>query len=190
MTTSPADTHAEAFDTTMPVASDALFAKVYMRLKAMASRQLAARAGATLQTTQLVHELYLRVGRDLQFEHPAQFFAYAARAMRHLLNDRARNRLRLRAGGAWAKVTLDGDDVRLAIDSAEEALAVEEALVALEASHPRAARVVELRYFAGLSLEETADALHVARPTVDRDWRFARAFLHARLADAPADLPA
>lgn len=171
--------------TVPPVAVDALFAKVYTRLKAMASRQLAARDGATLHTTALVHELYLRVGRDLQFEHPAQFFAYAAHAMRHLLNDRARNRLRLRAGGAWARITLDGDDLRLAIDSAEEALAVEEALVALEQNHARAARVVELRYFAGLSLEETAQSLGVARPTVDRDWRFARAFLHARL-DAPA----
>jgi RNA polymerase sigma factor (TIGR02999 family) len=166
-----------------PVAADALFVKVYARLKAMASRQLASRAGATLHTTALVHELYLRVGksRELRFEQPAQFFAYAAHAMRHLLNDRARNRLRLRAGGGWASVTLDGEDARLAIDSAEEALAVEDALIALEQTNPRAARVVELRYFAGLSLEQTAEALGLSRPTIDRDWRFARAFLHARL---------
>jgi RNA polymerase sigma factor (TIGR02999 family) len=180
----PADTTAEEPTTGIePVAADALFAKVYARLKAMASRQLASRAGATLHTTALVHELYLRVGRsrDLRFEQLAQFFAYAAHAMRHLLNDRARNRLRLRAGGGWASVTLDSEDARLAIDSAEEALAVEDALIALEQTNPRAARVVELRYLAGLSLEQTADALGLSRPTIDRDWRFARAFLHARL---------
>ncbi len=166
------------------VAADVLFIQVYCRLKAMASRQLKTRAGATLETTALVHELYLRLGnsRDLHFEKPAQFFAYAARAMRHLLNDRARNRLRMRAGGGWVSLVLNDDDTRLAIDSAEEALAVESALVALEQSNPRAARVVELRYFAGLSLEQTADALDMSRPTIDRDWRFARAFLHARLA--------
>lgn len=164
--------------------SEALFAQVYDRLKAMASRQLASRHGATLQTTALVHELYLRVGpgRELVFEQPAQFFAYAARAMRHLLNDRARDRMRLRAGGVWVAVTLDGEDSRLALASAEEALAMEEALLQLEAVNPRAARAVELRYFAGLSLEEAAEVLDVARTTIDRDWRFARAFLHARLA--------
>ena len=165
------------------VGADALFAAVYARLKAMASRQLRSRPDATLQTTALVHELYLRVGRgrELTFEQPAQFFAYAARAMRHLLSDRARDRLRLRAGGAWVSVTLDSTDLSLAIDSAEEALAVEEALVTLERSNPRAARVVELRYFAGLTLEQTAEALGLARTTIDRDWRYARAFLHARL---------
>lgn len=167
----------------MPVGADELFAKVYTRLKAMASRQLRSRRDATLHTTALVHELYLRVGRgrELSFEQPAQFFAYAARAMRHLLSDRARDRLRLRAGGAWVSVTLDGADASLAIDSAEEALAVEEALVTLERSNARAARVVELRYFAGLSLEQTAEAMGLARSTIDRDWRYARAFLHARL---------
>lgn len=165
------------------IGTDALFAKLYTRLKAMASRQLGSRPGATLHTTALVHELYLRVGRsrELSFEQPAQFFAYAARAMRHLLNDRARDRLRLRAGGAWVSVTLDSEDVRLAIDSAEEALAMEDALVLLESSNARAARVVELRYFAGLSLEQTAEAMGLARSTIDRDWRFARAFLHAKL---------
>jgi RNA polymerase sigma factor (TIGR02999 family) len=166
-----------------PVGSDALFAAVYARLKAMASRQLRARPDATLQTTALVHELYLRVGRgrELTFEQPAQFFAYAARAMRHLLSDRARDRLRLRAGGAWVSVALDSTDLGLAIDSAEQALAVEEALATLERSNARAARVVEMRYFAGLTLEQTAEVLGLARTTIDRDWRYARAFLHARL---------
>jgi RNA polymerase sigma factor (TIGR02999 family) len=161
---------------------DALLDALYARLKAMASRQLAAQPSATLDTTALVHELYLRIGTvpGLGFSHPAQFFAYAARAMRHLLRDRARDRLRLKAGGAWARVTLDGN-VQLAIDSAEELLALEEAMLQLADADPRAARVVELRYYAGLSLEQTAEMLGLARRTVDRDWRFARAFLNERL---------
>ena len=166
------------------IEADALFAQVYARLKAMASRQLAARRGATLETTALVHELYLRMcKRELAFEHQAQFFAYAARAMRHLLSDRARDRLRLRAGGGWFAVTLQTDALHLVVESAEEALALEEALQQLERSDPRAARVVELRYFIGLSLEETATVLGRARRTVDRDWRFARAFLQEQLGE-------
>lgn len=162
--------------------ADTLFADVYARLKAMASRQRSLRH-STLETTALVHELYLRLERRpcLEFETPAQFFAYAARAMRHLLCDRARARLRLRAGGGWEQVTLDADDRELALDSAEQALALEDALQHLERSDPRAARVVELRYFTGLSLEQTAEALGLARRTVDRDWQFARAFLNDRL---------
>lgn len=164
--------------------ADALFADVYARLKAMAARQLARRPRGTLDTTALVHELYLRMGARpaLQFGSQAQFFAYAARAMRHLLGDRARDQLRLKAGGGWVAVTLQDDDARLALDSAQETLALEQALQQLEAVDARAARVVELRYFAGLSLEQVADGLGLARRTVDRDWRYARAFLHERLA--------
>lgn len=164
--------------------ADALFDAVYARLKAMAGRQLArGSTRASLDTTALVHELYLRVGthRELQFAHPAQFFAYAARAMRHLLADRARDRLRLRAGGQWMRITLTGTDDRLAIDSAEQALALDEALKKLEDADGRAARVVELRYFAGLTPEQIAEALDVTRRTVDRDWRFARAFLKTEI---------
>lgn len=163
--------------------TDALFTDVYTRLKAMAGRQLAAHARETLDTTALVHELYLRMSDNprLAFEQPAQFFAYAARAMRHLMLDRARNRLRHRAAGAWGRITLDNEDLRLAIDSAEEALALDAALVKLAEVDARAARVVELRYFAGLSLEQVAESLGLVRRTVDRDWHFARAFLHDQL---------
>jgi RNA polymerase sigma factor (TIGR02999 family) len=162
---------------------DALFAEVYSRLKLMAKRRLRAGGRHTLDTTALVHELYLRIGDNpsLKFAEPAQFLAYAARAVRHLLSDRARARLRRRAGGTWVGVTLNADEARLSIDSAEEAIALEAALERLERTDVRAARVVELRYFAGLSLEQAAQALGVARRTVDRDWEFARAFLHAEL---------
>ncbi|MEP6898115.1 MAG: ECF-type sigma factor [Rhodanobacter sp.] len=163
--------------------TDALFVTVYARLKAMAARQLASRRSATLYTTELVHELYVRMGQrqPLQFEHPAQFFSYAARAMRHLLLNRARDRLRLCAGGQWLRITLDDRDMRLAIDTAEQALALDAALDALEQADARAAQVVELRYFAGLSLEQVGENLGLARRTIDRDWRFARAFIKARM---------
>jgi RNA polymerase sigma factor (TIGR02999 family) len=171
-------------ETQVPALSaDALFDAVYARLKAMAGRQLARRERGTLDTTALVHELYLRIGtqRDLAFAHPAQFFAYAARAMRHLLSDRARDHLRQRAGGDWQRVSYSGSDQHMAIDSAEQALALDAALVQLEQADARAARVVELRYFAGLTLEQIAKMLDMTRRTADRDWRFARAFLHDRL---------
>ncbi len=162
------------------VSVDLLFAEVYERLKAMASRGLANTPG-TLNTTALVHELYVRMARnqDLAFAEKAQFFAYAARAMRHVLLDRARDQLRKHDGQRWVHTTLDQDDPRLVVDSAEEAIAMENALVRLESIDPRAAKVVEMRYFAGLSLEQTAAALGLARTTIDRDWRYARAFLHA-----------
>jgi RNA polymerase sigma factor (TIGR02999 family) len=164
--------------------AEALFAEVYARLKAMAARQLAVMPkGGTLETTALVHELYLRMNsnRELQFGHRAQFFAYAARAMRHLLADRARDRLRQRAGGDWQRTTLTGSDQQLAIDSAEQALALDAALQRLELADARAAQVLELHYFAGLTAEQIAETLGVARSTVDRDGRFARAFLKAEV---------
>jgi RNA polymerase sigma factor (TIGR02999 family) len=149
----------------------------------MAGRKLRAHARGTLDTTALVHELYLRVSAndELSFDDPSQFFTYAARAMRHLLADRARDRLRLRAGGDWQRTTLTGSDFRLAIESAEKALALDVALRRLEATDERAARVVELTCFAGLSQEQVAETLGVAPRTVVRDWRFARAFLKAEV---------
>lgn len=163
--------------------TDALFTEVYDRLKAMAGRRLARGARGTLDTTALVHDLYLRVGRNggLAFAHPEQFFAYAARAMRHLLADRARDRLRQRAGGDWVRITMTGSDDRLALESADEALALDEALGKLEAVDARAARVVELAWFAGLGQEKIAEALGIGLRTVARDWRFARAFLKTEL---------
>jgi RNA polymerase sigma factor (TIGR02999 family) len=162
--------------------TDELFGQVYDRLKAMAGRQLGA-GRHTLDATALVHELYLRIGadRDLVFTHPNQFFTYAARAMRHLLADRARGRLRQRAGGEWVRTTLTGSDWRLALDSAEQALELDDAMHQLEGLDARAARVVELVCFAGLEHERAAQVLGVATRTVARDWRFARAFLKSVL---------
>lgn len=165
--------------------ADELFAQVYDRLKAMAGKRLANLSRGTLDTTALVHELYLRMGshRELTFSHPGQFFTYAARAMRHLLADRARDRLRLCAGGDWVRTTLTGNDYRLAVDSADEALALENALQQLARSDARAAQVVELTWFAGFGQQQIAEALGVARSTVARDWRFARAFLKHELGE-------
>jgi RNA polymerase sigma factor (TIGR02999 family) len=100
-----------------------------------------------------------------------------------LLADRARDRLRQRAGGDWARVTLTGADERLAIDSAEQALAIDEALRKLEQVDERAARVVELIWFAGLTHEQAASTLGLNRRTIERDWRFARAYLKSELGD-------
>jgi RNA polymerase sigma factor (TIGR02999 family) len=170
----------EAPENSAPQSTDALFADMYSQLKAMALRLLARTPpGSTLETTALVHELYLRMSgnHELNFGHRARFFGYAARAMRHLLADRARDRMRMRAGGEWQRITLTGSDDQLAIDSAEQAIALDASLQRLEAADARAAQVLELHYFAGLTAEQIAETLDLARSTVDRDCRFARAFL-------------
>jgi len=159
---------------------DALFDEVYDRLKAMAGRQRA-RSGEplTLGTTELVHELYLRMGAggDKRFEAPVQFFAYAARAMRTILIDAARSRGHLKHGGDLQRVSMTDPAVdEVEVDPAR-AIQLDAALKQLEIEDARAARVVELHYFAGLSLQQIAELLGVVRRTVDRDWRYARAFL-------------
>ena len=164
--------------------SDATFEAVYERLKTLAHRQLASGRRDTLDATSLVHELYLRMegGGDKAFEKSAQFFAYAARAMRHLLIDRARARQRQKAGGDWMRVTFTVNaEMQPAFDTAEQVLALEQALEKLEQSDARAASVVELRYFAGLSPEQVAVLLKLTRRTVDRDWRYAIAYLQAQV---------
>jgi len=165
--------------------SDELFAAVYARLKAMAARELDRRESPTLDTTALLHDVYLRIDKkaQLRFAHPAQFFAYAARAMRHLLADRARDRLRLRAGGGLARVTLTSGDTQLAIDSAEQVLGLDAALDRLADIDARAAQALELHYFGGLTVAQIAQHLALATATIDRDLRFARAFLKDALAD-------
>ena len=179
------DADAPPAGATPAAGTDALFTAVYDRLKAMAGRQLARGARGTLDTTALVHDLYLRIGRkgDLAFARPVQFFAYAARAMRHLLADRARDGLRLRAGGDLSRVTLTGSDMQLAIDSAEQALGLDAALDRLAETDARAAQAIELHYFGGLTVAQIAQHLDLATATIDRDLRFARAFLKDALAN-------
>jgi RNA polymerase sigma factor (TIGR02999 family) len=159
--------------------ADALFSEVYERLKSMASRELARNDGATLNTTALVHELYMKIttGHELTFAEPAQFFGYAAQAMRHILVDRARQRLRIKRGSGVAPLDLESNDVA-ADATAEHALELDEALKKLERDDPRAAQLVALHYFAGLPLPRIAEILGVTERTLSRDWRFARAFLH------------
>ena len=161
---------------------DPVYVDLYDRLKAMASRQrLRGGAPRTLCTTELVHEAYLRMGEsNFRYEQTAQFFAYAARAMRHILTDAARRRMQPKRGGDQARLMLSDPAVDSVLVDPHLALQLDEALVALEREDARAAQVVELHYFAGLDLQQVADTLQIARRTADRDWRYARAFLAAR----------
>jgi RNA polymerase sigma factor (TIGR02999 family) len=164
--------------------ADALFAEVYARLKSMARRHLGAfQGGAPLDATVLVHELYLRMSAqgDVAFTHPGQFFSYAAQAMRHLLLDLARSHRSLRAGGDWMQVTLTASDESLVLESAEHMIALDGAIDRLAEVDARAARVIELRYFAGLTAEEAAEALGISKRTADRDFEFAHAYLKTDL---------
>ena len=163
--------------------ADALFAAVYDRLKAMASRQRARAGNATLNTTALVHELYLKLGssRELTFETPAQFFDYAAQAMRNILIDRAREYMSLKRGGEDRITDADEEAMRVASTTAERTLELDEALRRLEHEDARAARLVSLHYFAGLSLVEIAALTGLGTRTLNRDWRYARAFLYKLL---------
>jgi RNA polymerase sigma factor (TIGR02999 family) len=170
----------DPFATSDPVAPDALFTEVYDRLKALASRQLSKDSPMTLNTTALVHELYERMAKQhwQGGSAPLNFFAYAARAMRNIITDRARHRLARKSGGEWLKVTLtervgDAEVDGLALD----VLLLDDALEKLSKDHRRAARVVELKYYAGMSTEQIADAMGLTRRTITRDWQFARAFL-------------
>lgn len=139
--------------------------------------------GDTLTATSLVHEAYLKLvdGDRLPFDGRAHFFGAAARAMRQVVVDSARSKSRAKRGGGVKALRLD-DELQISADGrSDEVLALDEALVKLEAVDPRAARVVECRYFAGLTVDETAAALEVSPMTVKRDWAAARAWLHNAL---------
>jgi RNA polymerase sigma factor (TIGR02999 family) len=165
------------------VAREALVERVYAQLKRLASSQLRReRADCSLAATDLVHEAYLRLidQRRVDWRDRAHFFALAATVMRRVLVDHARRRLRKKRGGgaAPAEITLSAP----APDAPEiELLDIERALDRLAREEPRAARVVELRYFAGLDLEEVAAVLEVSPATVSRDWTFARAWMQVEL---------
>ncbi len=162
---------------------DQLVPLIYDELRAMAHRQLAAgKAPHTLNTTALVHEAYLRLVDQTQVtaRGKAYFFASAAHAMRHVLVDRARRRTAQKRGGNHQPLTLEDNDV--AIDTfAAELLDLDQALDQLAARNPRQAQVVECRFFGGLSIQETAEALDISPRTVRNDWTVARAWLNHRL---------
>jgi len=164
--------------------TDELFAEVYARLKAMAARHLGTANAVSIDPTVLVHELYLRMSahRELTFAHQAQFFCYAAQAMRHLLLDLAQAHRSQRAGGQWLQITLTARNESFMLESAEQVIVLDHALHRLEQHDARAARVIELRYFAGLTSEQAAAALGISKRTADRDWIFALAFLKTDLA--------
>lgn len=174
-----------------PEGMERLIPLVYSELRRMAHRQLAAEsAGHTLSTTALVHEAYLRLADQAPeaWANRAQFFALAAQAMRRVLVDYARRRHAARRGGprqrpiALEDAEAGGDAGALAVaERGEELLALDDALERLAAVDPRAARVVECRFFGGLSETETAEALGVSARTVARDWLMARGWLYRAL---------
>lgn len=160
---------------------------VYAELRRLAHRYMKReRAGHTLQTTALVHEAFLRFINypQEQWQNRAHFYAIAANMMRRILVDYARTNLRTKRGGAAVRVDLEEIDV-MAQDNAfdVDVIALDAALEKLTAIDPRRARVVELRFFGGLNVEETAEVLSVAPDTVVRDWRVAKAWLFRYLND-------
>ncbi len=162
---------------------DRLMPLVYQELRRLARRQMRReRAGDTLQTTGLVNEAYLRLVdyEKLQPRDRAHFFAIATQAMRRILIERARSRRSAKRGSGTLKVSLD-EAVDVAGERAADLVALDEALTQLAAIDPRKSRLVELRYFGGLTIEETAEVLGVSTPTVERDWHTAKIWLHREI---------
>src|SRR6476661_7945102 len=162
---------------------DRLMPVVYEHLRQIARRQLAVRErGGTLSTTGLVHEAYLKLVDQsrVAWGDRAHFFALASVAMRHVLVDRAKARLAQKREGALRRVTLDDEQIN-GDDQPETLLELNDALDRLAAVEPRLAKVVECRFFGGLSEEETAEALEVTTRTVQRDWAKARMLLRRAL---------
>jgi RNA polymerase sigma factor (TIGR02999 family) len=168
-------------------AFDRLTPLVYEEIKRIAHRYMQhEREGQTLQTTALVNEAYLRLARSqkVDWQNRAHFFAVTAQVMRHILIDHARRRLYVKHGGEAQRVGLEtaGREVMLMSQPrAAELLALDEALQQLSKLDGRKGRVVELRYFGGLNIEETASVLQVSAMTVRRDWRAAKAWLFRRM---------
>ena len=167
----------EALDKLMPL--------VYDELRRLASQQMRReRPGHTLQTTALVNEAYLRLVKQsrARWENRAQFFAVAARLMRRILVDHARSRHRLKREGNTQKISLE-EAATVSKEQSSDLLAVHEALKKLETLNERMGRIVELRFFGGLSIEETAEVLKVSPGTVMKDWTFAKAFMHEAISN-------
>jgi RNA polymerase sigma factor (TIGR02999 family) len=140
------------------------------------------RPGHTLQTTALVHEAYVKLidQRDARWQNRAHFFAIAAQAMRRILIDSARKHAADKRGGAGEKVSL-AEVAGLSVEPDINLLALDEALNALAEIDPAQSRIIELRYFGGLTIEETAEVMHLSPATIKREWAMARAWLHQSL---------
>lgn len=167
-------------------AFEALFARVYDELKLLARKQLGAASGHTLNTTGLVHEAYLKLaqpGGNVDLRGRVHFFALAAKAMRQIVIDRARARIADKRGGGNVQL-IDIAEASEIADSElgpDELLKLDRALTQLAADEPRLADLVELRFFAGLEIQEIAALHEVSERTLNRDWRRAKAHLHAAL---------
>jgi RNA polymerase sigma factor (TIGR02999 family) len=163
-------------------ATGELFAKVYAELRQLAAAKLAReRSGHTLQVTALVNEAYLRLvgdGKMPSFKHGAHFFSAAATAMRRILVDNARRRQATKRGGQKNRQPLE--DIAAPVDD-DELLAVNEALEKLATQNELVAKLVELRYFSGLTGDQTAEVLGISASTVDRHWTYARAWLRREI---------
>jgi RNA polymerase sigma-70 factor, ECF subfamily len=178
------DGDAAALDTLLPV--------IYSELHRLAHHYMQQEApGHTLQTTALVHEAYLRLVRqqDVTWQNRAHFFAASAQAMRHILVDMARTRGRQRRGGGTQRLALD-EALIFSPERAAELVALDDALLALAQLDERKSRIVELRFFAGLTTEETAEVLKISHATVEREWQRAKAWLSTQLdPHEPGTLP-
>jgi RNA polymerase sigma factor (TIGR02999 family) len=164
-------------------AAEELLPRVYEELRKLAAARMAhERADQTLQPTALVHEAWLRLtgGEQVSFDGRGHFFAAAAEAMRRILIENARRKGRLKRGGEWQRVGLENLDVAVATDD-DTLLAVHEALDKLASVDPLGAKLIELRFFAGLSNVDAAKALGLAERTAKRTWAYARAWLHEEL---------
>jgi len=164
---------------------------VYAELRKLAAAQMVREhAGQTLQATALVHEAYLRLvgAQNVQrWENRGHFFAAAAEAMRRILLNRARDKKRLKRGGNRRRVDLD--HVEIALDTSDDQLvALDQALSQFALEDPEAAKLVNLRFFAGLTLKDAALALGLAPRTAERQWAYARAWLYARLTESDSDV--
>jgi RNA polymerase sigma factor (TIGR02999 family) len=168
-----------------PDAAEALLPLVYAQLRAIAQKRMAGeRAGHTLEATALVHEAYMRLlgNQEINWQSRGHFYGAAAEAMRRILIDHARKKGSQKRGGGRQPVAMNVVDLASEQDPAD-ILALDEAITTLTGEDPRAAEVVRLRFYAGLSVEETAAAMGVSERTVMREWAYARARLFQLLSD-------
>lgn len=166
-----------------PAAANRLLELLYHELRRLAASRLAQeKSGQTLQPTALVHEAWLRLvgAQNPKFENRAHFFAAAAEAMRRILIDRARHKLTMRRGGNFKRADFEEQEL-VSPGTDEQLLAVHEALDQLAKEHPRQAEVVKLRYFVGMTNEETAESLNISVATVKNYWTFARVWIFNEL---------